>query len=179
MDSKQIYTILQQDERVTKDLNFLGVYPIDMIPVTSLLQYPCCLVVNTKPKNNPGEHWVCLVKTEQNIGCYFDSFGYGPTNLPEIGVVLDSCDHWTFNDVRLQSAASTVCGQYCIFFLTHFARGLSTEHIVQLIDDVGDSFANDALVYNYIRNKYDWAKIQDIPIVDFPFVFQQIAKSVA
>lgn len=179
MDSKTIYTVLQNDERVTRDLNFLGVFPLDMIPVTALLQYPCCLVVNTKPKDNPGEHWVCIVKTEENRGIYFDSFGYPPSNLPEIGLVLDSCDEWTYNESRLQSVISTVCGQYCIFFLTHFARGYSMDHITSLINDAGDQFANDALVFNYIRNKYDIASLQKLPIIDFPFVFQQISRSLS
>lgn len=175
MDSKLIYRILTNDKRV-KELNFLGVYPLDLIPINAL-NHPCCLVVNTKPSNHPGEHWVCIVKTEENKGIYFDSFGYPPYNLPEIGTVLDSCVEWSFNDTRLQSTFSTVCGQYCIFFLTHFAKGLCMEHIIHLINDSGDTHANDALIFNYIKRRYPLRELEALPIIDFPFIFNQVSKS--
>lgn len=127
MDSKQIYRILKAD-RAVEELNFLGVFPIDLIPM-SAQKFPCCMVINTKPHDHPGEHWVAVVKTEDRKGIFFDSYGVPPYNLPEIGDVLNNCNEWTFNDIPLQSLYSTVCGQYVIFFLTHIAKGLS-QHTV-------------------------------------------------
>lgn len=177
MDSKLMYKILSNDRKV-QELNFLGVFPLDLIP-TSALNHPCCLVINTKPSNHPGEHWVCVVKTENNTGIYFDSFGFPPYNLPEIGLILDDCTEWIFNDIRLQSTFSTVCGQYCIFFLTHFARGLTMEHIIYLINDSGDTNANDALIFNYIKHKYPLRELNNLPVIDFPFIFNQISQSLS
>ena len=83
MDSKQICKILKNDTNVSK-LNFLGVFPIDLIPL-SAMKFPCCLVINTKPYDHPGEHWICLVKCEDRRAIYSDSFGIPPFNLPEVG----------------------------------------------------------------------------------------------
>ena len=125
-------------------------FSIDLIPL-SALEYPCCLVVNTKPHNHPGEHWVAIYKSEENIGVYFDSYGYPPSNLTEIARVLDSCKDWTFSDVPLQTFYSSVCGQYCIFFITYIVRGFSVPRIAQLLNDCGDSYANDSVRLNYIK----------------------------
>ena len=94
MDSRQIDVVLKSDSIVTAN-NFLGVFPSDKIPSTSTEIYPCCAVVNTKPHDHPGEHWVCFLKTKTNQGIYFDSYGVPPYNLPEIAEVLDGCDSWT------------------------------------------------------------------------------------
>lgn len=175
MNSKQIYDILMRDS-VVKDYNFLGVFPLDLIPMTAN-KFPCCLVINTKPQTDPGEHWVAVVKTENRQGIYFDSYGSPPFNLPEVGELLDNCITWTYNDTKLQSPYSTVCGQYVIFFLTHITRGYNTEEISYMIDDAGDTYANDALIYNYIKNKYINHDIKDLKIVDFPFAFEQISRN--
>ena len=98
MGSKQIYKILKNDTNVRK-LNFLGVFPIDLIPL-SAMKFSCCLVINTKPHDHPGEHWNCLVKCEDRRAIYFDSFGIPPFNLPEVGDILSNCDKWTFNETH-------------------------------------------------------------------------------
>ncbi|KAF6037864.1 hypothetical protein EB796_003833 [Bugula neritina] len=139
------------DDRVRR-INFLGVFPINKIPKVALENNTCCAVVNTKPNTHEGEHWVCFAKKENGSSVYFDSFGYPPYNLPEIGDVLEQSNNWIFNDVQLQSPYSTVCGQYVIFFLTHYARGITPEHIIELLNDNGDTFANDAFIFNYIKN---------------------------
>lgn len=178
MDSRQIYAILKQDKDVS-DLNFLGVFPIDLIPARAL-KFPCCLVINTKPSTHPGEHWVCVVKTHDNRGIYFDSYGNSTFNLPEIGELFDGCVDWSFNSTRLQSQYSTVCGQYTIFVITHLARGYTLKHITTLINDCGDLYANDAFIFNYIKNKYANSdlNINELQVIDFPFIFNQISSPV-
>ena len=177
MDSKQIYTILKSDSKV-EDLNFLGVFPTDLIPM-SALKFPCCLVINTKPSSHKGEHWVAVVKTSERTGIYFDSFGVPPYNLPEIGDVLENCSEWRFNETNLQSPFSTVCGQYVIFFLTYIARGFTLDHIVNLLNN-NDLNTNDAIIFNYIKNKYNSVtNLTGLEIVDFPFIFSQISSPIS
>jgi hypothetical protein len=174
MDNKLIYKILNNDEYV-KELNFLGVFPRDLIPLTALRQQPCCMVVNTKPHSHPGDHWVAVVKTEDNNGIYFDSYGQPPYNLEEVGMILDSCVDWYFNDVKLQSPFSSVCGPYTIFFLTHYARGYSLKHISHLLNE-GDLHANDAFIFNYIKEMYPYDTVQSLKVIDFPFNFKQTSQ---
>lgn len=118
---------------------------------------------------------MCFVKTEDNKGFYFDSYGYPPYNLPEVAEVLEHCDSWTFNDIQLQTTYSTVCGQYTIFVLTHLARGFTIDHIIELINENnGDTFSNDAIMFNYINNMYGKdISTEKLSIVDFPFIFNQ------
>lgn len=175
MDSRQIYSILKGDQDVAS-LNFLGVFPIDLIPTTAL-KFPCCLVINTKPSTHPGEHWVAVVKTEENNGIYFDSYGSSTYNLPEIGELFETCIDWSYNSVRLQSSYSTVCGQYTIFTIVHLAKGYTLNHITTLLNDCGDLYSNDAFIFNYIKNKYSDLNLNmnELQVVDFPFIFKQIS----
>ena len=178
MNSKQIYSILKSDTYV-KNGNFLGVFPIDLIPM-SAIKYPCSMVINTKPSDHKGEHWVAVVKTDENTGIYFDSYGMPPYNLPEIGDVLEHCNEWTFND--RQSAISTVCGEYVVFFITHMARGYTLEHVIHMLLNEDDLYANDALVFGYVKEKYkhiEDANTESLQIVDLPFIMNQTSSTVS
>src|SRR5215469_14145104 len=59
---------------------FKGVFPCDKLPEIS--SYPACLVANTDPSYQAGEHWVCMFFDETGRGEYFDSFGYAPLKVP-------------------------------------------------------------------------------------------------
>ena len=176
MNSLQIHNILSHDENAQKS-NFLGCFPIDKIP-NSASRYPCSLVINTKPHTHPGEHWVAVIKNEDNYGIYFDSYGFPPTHLPEISKLLNQCIDWTYNTTSLQSQFTTVCGQYVIFFITHYARGFSLEHIIYLLNELGDSYSNDAFIFNYIKNTYsNYLCNAKLKAVDTAFIFNQISNS--
>lgn len=174
MDSRQIYSILANDSHVIQT-NFLGVFASNLIPLSSL-KYPCSLIVNTKPITHTGEHWITIIKDENNKGYYFDSFGMSPANFPEASEVLEFCKSWDFNDMQLQSLLTTVCGQYCTFFLLHIARGFTPDQIITAINDSGDTAANDAFVFNYVRDRYgSMNDIDEVKIVDYPFLKNQLA----
>jgi hypothetical protein len=171
MDAQQIYSILKSDDFVSQQ-NFFGVFPSDLIPI-SALHYPCCLVVNTKPVSHSGEHWIVIVKSSKNTGYYFDSYGMSPANFTEAAVVLEPTINWDHNKVQLQSLLTTVCGQYCVFFLLHIARGLSPKQIVDFLNDNGDTAANDAFIFTFFKQRYDG--FEDTKLIDFPFIKKQIA----
>jgi hypothetical protein len=59
---------------------------------------------------------------------------------------------WDFNRRKLQSTWSDVCGQYCIFYLSHRARGQSMNTIVQLFDN--NTMLNDAKVFQFVKNHF-------------------------
>ena len=52
------------------------------------------------------------------------------------------------NKIQLQSAFSTVCGQYCIYFLYHRCRKRSMSTIVNSF--VNDKLRNDKLFYDFV-----------------------------
>ena len=171
MNSKEIYNAALSDNFV-KDYGFLGVYALDKVPVRAITSYPYTVIINTDDSTQPGSHWVAIHKDIMQRGYYFDSFGF-PPKLDDLLATMDSCADWTYNSFRLQSYASTVCGQYCLFFVTHIARGYDMEHIVHVLNQDSDKMVNDAMVNQYIKDKFDF---NSLPIIDYPFLLSQTAK---
>ena len=90
-------------------------YPRDLIP-HRLRPDEKAIVVNTDPHDKPGTHWVCLYATPPVVE-YFDSYGMKPY-LPEISNVIhhhQSQPVW--NPFDYQALNTTVCGQYCVYYL--------------------------------------------------------------
>lgn len=176
MNASQLYSILMSDDAV-RESGFLGVFPVDLIPLAAL-KFPCSLVINTKPHTHPGEHWILAIKSaEDRKGYLFDSFGRTSFNLPEVGEIFENCEDFWHNEIAFQSPHTTTCGQYVVFFLTHFARGYSTANIQRLLFDCGDKAAQDAFIWNWLRETYSPAdsSLRKVPVVDFPFILDQIA----
>ena len=61
-------------------------------------------------------------------------------------------DIWIYNRRKLQSIWSDVCGDYCIFYLSHRARGCSMNKIVELFDD--NTMLNDAKVSHFVKTHF-------------------------
>ena len=61
--------------------------------------------------------------------------------------------------MMLQSPLTSVCGQYCLYYLLHRARGISLQVILNEFSS--DVDWNDQFVYDFIRNRYTRYKIQD------------------
>ena len=54
-----------------------------------------------------------------------------------------NAEEWEHNKIQLQSAFSTVCGRYCIYFLYHWCRKRSMSSIVNSF--VNNKLRNDQL----------------------------------
>ena len=100
------------------DPNFIGVYPLDMLPH---LNKPLgwSLIVNTQTKNLPGKHWIA-VRTHYDQAWIFDPLGYPPPS--------ELCHHLQMHcfmriihvsEVAVQLPNTITCGQHCIYFLYH------------------------------------------------------------
>lgn len=173
MDSKQLYNAAMSDPSI-KDYGFLGVFSLDTLPVSAITHYPYTLIVNTANKDSPGDHWVAICKDICQNGWFFDSYGFAPKLDPFL-TVMDSCFNWTFNNQGLQSNSTTVCGQYSLFFIAHCARGYTLQEIVELLYQDSDKVVNDAIVNAYVNETFD---TETLPLIDFPFIFSQIARIV-
>lgn len=171
MDSKQLH-IAAYSDTPTKDYGFLGVFSSDTVPIKSLTTFPYTVIINTDESGKPGKHWIAMHKDIMQKGWYFDSFG-APPKLPEFLAIMDSCSDWSYNSVQIQSGLSTVCGQYCLFFITHCARGYSMEEIVRALYHEDDTMVNDAIVNEFVKERFD---LGALPVVDYPFLISQVAK---
>ena len=149
MNTVQIAYALEQDPKTNK--MFCGVFPSDKLPQT-IDKYPCGLVANTEH-----EAWgalgiypydvttKCRVvpfirKTPRILRAAFTEF------------LNNHCDRWELNDRKLQSDWSDVCGHYCIFYLSHRARGQSMKKIVQLFGN--DTVLNDSKVLWFVKTHF-------------------------
>ena len=154
MNTAQIDSALKQDPVTNK--KFCGVFASDKLPQT-IETYPCGFVANTDPSYKPGTHWVAFYFVSKEKGEFFDSYRYPPNHYKRsFKDFLDKHSYdWNFNDRKLQSNWSDVCGQYCIFYLGHRARGFSMKKIVQL-------FGNDT-AFRFVKTHFRVVLKQPLP----------------
>ena len=149
MNTLQITYALKQDPITNK--TFCGVFPSDKLPRT-IDKYPCGFVANTDPSNKPGTHWIAFYFPSEQKGEFFDSYGQPPDFYGDAFRTFLNSYEWTYNTRKLQSAWSDVCGQYCIFYLSHRARGQSMNKIVQLFTD--NTMLNNVNVSQFVKNHF-------------------------
>lgn len=169
MNTKQIYNILARDG-VTNN-HFRGVYPIDLLKPKSELKtrYDNFFICNTQKQSEKGEHWIVIyIDKLQNIGEYFDSYGMEPLKTFK-EFLNDNTVVWYRSQKILQAPFSSVCGQYCIFYVYHRCLGMSLNDIIYLLD-VNNS---DNIVNEFV--KYRYTGMQQLEIYDYGFLYEQIA----
>ena len=115
-----------------------GVHAADQLHVP--LHRPTALVINTDPSWKPGKHWVAVYIPIRGPWEYFDSYGEPPLS-PFIRQWIDP-HPYIYNNKLLQSPVSDVCGQYCMYYLMHRARGQTMDAILSRFTNNAD--CNDA-----------------------------------
>ena len=144
MNSEQIECILSKDSHVSPV--FRDVYPINRLPPIRNGAF----VVNTATSDHPGLHWVAAWVRDDVIE-YFDSYALQPSaKLYRWG----RGNQWVCNPMALQRTLSAVCGQYCIYFLLHPARGIPMRIV---LNDFGPNVdENDKLVFDFVQRSFDY-----------------------
>lgn len=147
MNTQQLKEVLKKDP--VAYAKFCGVYAENTLPrrVTS---FPSGYIANTDPDKQPGRHWVAFYLSSPQQGEFFDSYGHPPQVYSShfVKFLDQNVQEWTFNNKQLQSNFTNVCGDYCIFYLLHRARGVSMNSIVNLFSS--NKERNDVLVYDYV-----------------------------
>jgi hypothetical protein len=138
---------------ITGKTKFIGVFPADNLPRKSqIITYPSCLVANTDTSLGSGEHWVAVHLIDEYSTEYFDSYGQHPKLQPRIYNFLKQ---WGSQSIKhspteLQSGMSSVCGQYCIFYLImRTAHSLTTSQITSALDSL-PTYKADGLVAAFV-----------------------------
>ena len=151
MNTFQINHALKQDPITNR--KFCGVLPSDKLP-KAIDKKPCGFIANTDPSREPGPHWEAFYFPSEKEGEFFDSYGQPPEHYGNsFGDFLNNHSYeWKFNSRKLQSNWSDVCGQYCIYYLSHRARGHSMNKIVQLFSN--DTMLNDVKVSRFVKNHF-------------------------
>lgn len=148
MDGRTLETLLK---RIQGKL-FGGVYASDELSYLNPARRTF-YIVNTHPRNQPGEHWLALTLEEEGVATFFDAYGYPPdfNYYPQtILAFLEKHSRRIFyhND-QLQNELSVTCGQHCMFYLIQRGCGLSYKNVLACYS--GDTLKNDAMVSAFVR----------------------------
>ena len=164
MDSIQILHALK---KVMGDA-CLGVFPSDKLP-NDVPQPPWGFVVNTDPSSLPGTHWLAIFCSPDSVA-YFDSYGQKPM-VKSIEKWLSVYKPYWINKKRIQGPVSSVCGQYCVYFLVQRWWGKENEEILKKFS--GDLVENDVMITEWLNETFD----VDSVTYDIDFLVKQICKS--
>ena len=142
MNEYELFKLANSNKELKKV--FVGIFASD-----ELLKYdttrhspPMAFIINTEPRDKPGQHWVALYIDSDSKAQFFCSYGSRPSS-----VILDFCRRYTcppatFSMWSLQSPAASSCGPWTVLFLASRARGSSLLQFVQRFDH-----------YNWYKNE--------------------------
>ncbi len=127
METQELDDILKRF--VGSRCNVLGVFAKNKLPKkTEMTRFPACLIANTDNANKPGEHWVAFWFDTKESTEFFDSYGFHPSYF---GFTL-TCTN--YNTLTFQSLDSSVCGQYCLYYLYMKSQAKTLSQIQTLFD---------------------------------------------
>ena len=147
--------------------HFHGIYASDTLPNNPHTK-PSSYICNLDPSTMSGSHWVCFYFPLKGLPEYFDSFGFPPTKNFENFLGYS----YIYNPGFIQYPLSTVCGQYCIYYLWQRALNKSMYTILSEFDSENLLY-NDMLVNNAIENHFS----VDLDIFNVDFVSNQLCLS--
>ena len=144
LDTDQISKLLSKD----RNLNFLGVYPLDKIPKHINTAKPVCLIFNSDKSSQKGEHWISMVFTGRDC-VYLDPLGVAPFD-PVVGIIRRHSDRCIFNKDLIQNPVGSMCGYYAMYFCkkTTVANPRLREILAPFRKR--DLVANDRYVMNWV-----------------------------
>ena len=107
---------------------FLGVFPMDRLPLPEECKPPISYVANYDPSNMQGSHWISIL-VQPTVISYFDSFGLGPDSgdlfighrtyfrawLSRVCRRL-GLNSYENNRADLQRPEETTCGHWALYF---------------------------------------------------------------
>ena len=169
MNGSQLEKCLKSD-RYTRPI-FHGVFPSDVLQKVKIESFPCCLIANTDPSDKSGEHWVAFFIDINGHGEYFDSYGRRPKLKDFKNFLKFNSKDYRWNSTPLQGPFTTVCGQYCMFYLLHRSRNFTMEEICGFFNK--DKAMNDFLVNEFITEHF----ALDTQPSDTQFIIDQISRA--
>lgn len=113
------------------------------------------IICNNEPSFKPGLHWLAFFKSKhQNVVEFFDSFGlniemygYDFSNFViRYGGSYKSCE------LQLQSNKTSLCGQFCLYFILNRFSGISYQTILNTFSK--NLKNNDNIVTNFINKTF-------------------------
>jgi len=136
-------------------INFKGAFPSDV--VLDQFETPFCIVINTDPSTEDGQHWTGLVVGPVSI-YFLDSYGrrFDDSSFPPIfrstlqKIAKDKTV--AFNGEVIQDIGSQACGYICLYVL----HKLTLEHSIKKTFGIfsSDLKKNDRYVVQYFKDNF-------------------------
>ena len=153
MNTSSLQCIVRCDPTLFNSV--VGIFAADELP-KRLQSFPVAFIANTDKRMDPGRHWVVFYVSSRTKGEFFDSYGNSPSYYSNAfqkffdrnGLKL------MYNDKRLQGYDSSVCGQYCVYYLMQRCRGMEMKSVVEPFTQ---NYANnDQFVYSYVNREFPY-----------------------
>ena len=139
-----------QISRLLKPIKtFIGIFSANTIPKDLFNNKNKCFIFNTDPSNLPGRHWIAVYVQNKNKIEYFDSYG----KIPKLPIFSKRIQHIHWNKKRLQSPYSTICGEYCIYYLLKRHNISSMKKVFNTFIDK-KYYDNDSKIITYITKYF-------------------------
>jgi len=121
MESSELYEILL---KIKTSGYYTDVISCNQITTVLKVKKKLAVIINTDPSWKPGTHWVALFRNSIDSIELFDSFGSVLTSYNDFFKDLYEYSPKE-NCVTIQSATSTRCGKYCLFYLYNRMNNVS------------------------------------------------------
>ena len=151
MDTVQLDHALHNRDDLPSGV-FKGTYAINQIPHAYTVNPPFAMIINTAPWPSRGEHWVAIYCTNINQLEYFDSEGKPPPSRLMMWGHLGN-PSIVYNAQRLQSYCSSVCGEYCLFYLYCRMKNVSFTSFLSYFQ-LKRHISNDRKVYHLVHSVF-------------------------
>lgn len=172
MDNHTINKLLSRN-KITQN-RFGGVYAADTLKERERDKVKNrYYVVNLDKSNQPGSHWIAIYVAENGEDNeYFDSYGWRPhANALKFETFMNFS--YIYQNRQLQHPVSTVCGQYCMFYIWCKCKGKTLQQIVDLFPQGNHFVTNDTMVNAAIEQLFK----TDQEVFDKQFMSSSIMKS--
>ena len=165
MNNREISMLMRSNAKTCSV--FGGVFAADTLPVKPRDNKPCAYIANTHKHHQPGEHWVCFYFPKDSPPEFWDSYGRNPQDdfKPILGAT------YLCSEKMIQHPLSSVCGQYCCFYILKRSQGFEMLDIVSAFTD--DLLLNDIMVNRTVEKNFQ----VDLDVIDIPFLNMQVARS--
>ena len=91
---------------------FVGVFPLDRVPLVSNLIWGNSFIVKTETRNLPGQHWIAVYVGDATIHV-FDPLGvYYPVHL--VSYLQNGHRRVIYSRTPVQDPRLDTCGQHCL-----------------------------------------------------------------
>lgn len=120
MDSQQLEQHIGADTELHR--HFRGVFARNTLPAELR---PGAYIVNTKNKDQVGEHWISLWVNEDAVIEFMDPLAKSPVTYG-----WSPSRPYIYNRDRIQPKHSVLCGAYCLYYLYFRCRGKVMQHII-------------------------------------------------